>query len=594
MPSEYDVILAGGGTASCVIAGRLADADPSLKILVVEAGPHTLNEPAHVQPARFGTHLVPGSKTMTFHVTAPEEAMGGRRSVVPCAQAVGGGSTVNFMMYTRTSASDFDDWEKFDNPGWGSKDLIPLVKKSETYQVAPGKDTHGYSGPLKVSYGSFFTNIGRDFLDIAPKYDTSRGMTEDPNTMHAEGINRDGRSAWVDAETGTRSDTAHYYLYKKNHSNVTIITGHLVKRVVFEYKRAVGIEYVENPRMYPNTTGEVTFVRARRLVVVSAGSLGSPGVLERSGIGAKSVLEKCGVKPIADLPGVDHNILFNACVASEDSQTLDPIVRQTEPEYSKWNEQWLKDGTGLMTNNSVDAGIRLRPDERELEQIGPEFTETWNELYANAPDKPVMWMGVISMLVGDILNAPIGKYFSSSYYLAYPSARGFVHITSDDPAVLPHFETGYLKHADDVALLRWAYKRSREISRRMPCYRGEYAPWHPKFPEGSAAAAGLDVRPVAVDAPDLLYTAEDDKAIEQHMKEYLNTTWHALGTCAMKPREQGGVVDPRLNVYGVEGLKVADCSIPPSNVGTNTYSTTLAIAEKAAVLIAEDLGIQVV
>ncbi|KAJ3552769.1 hypothetical protein NM688_g3977 [Phlebia brevispora] len=376
-------------TASCVRAGCLAGADPSHKIFVVEAGPHTLNEYAHIQSERFGIHLVPDSKTMTFYLAA----------------------TVNIMMYARTSPSDFDDWEKFNNLGWVSKGLIPLVKKvdaSETYQVAPGKDTRAYSGSLRVSYGNFFTDIGKGYLDVAPRYRTSRGTMEDPNSInkyamaevrnvHRKMVNRmilrRTRSLkMVDAEIRTRSNTAHHCLCNMNHSNVTIITGHLVKclhSISIECKRTVGIVYMENPRMYPNTTAKVSLICARRFIVVSARSLGYPATLECSGIGAKSVPEKCGVKPFIDLwrgreltrsvsttfvlvPMLmfyeDHNILFSACVVSEDSQTVDPIVLQTEPNGMN------KDGVDLMTKNYVDAGIQLRPNDWELEQIGTKFT----------------------------------------------------------------------------------------------------------------------------------------------------------------------------------------------------------------------------
>lgn len=181
---NVDVIVAGGGTTGCVIAGRLAAADPSLKILILEAGPPTFEDLAHVQPARYLTHLLPGSKTIKTYIGKESAALGGRSPAVPCGQCLGGGSSVNFAMYARASASDYDDWETlYENPGWGSQDLIPLLKKSETYQVQNGKETHGYSGPLKVSYGGLFTNLGQQFLDVAAQYDKERTVTDDPNGL---------------------------------------------------------------------------------------------------------------------------------------------------------------------------------------------------------------------------------------------------------------------------------------------------------------------------------------------------------------------------------------------------------------------------
>ncbi|PSR71643.1 hypothetical protein PHLCEN_2v12496 [Hermanssonia centrifuga] len=549
---EYDIIFAGGGTASCVTAGRLADADPSLRILIVEAGPHTQENLAHTQPARYLSHLAPTTKTMRFVIANPEPELDGRQTIVPCGQCVGGGSSVNFMMYARASASDYDDWEAFGNPGWGSKDIIPLLKKTESYELAPGNDAHGYSGPLKVSYGGAFTNIGKDYLEVAAVYDPKRGVTDDPNGLYEGSINK-----WIDPKTGKRQDVPHQYLYNKDHQNVTIQTGSLVKRVIIEDKTVVGVEYVQNPSLYPDANGEVTIARAKRLVVVSSGSLGTPCVLERSGIGAKSILEKHGIEQIVDLPGVgenyhDHQVVFPPYLASEESETIDAIVRNEGSEIDKWTSQWLNDGTGLMSSNALDAGIKFRPSEEELKVIGPAFEKRWKEHFANAPDKPVMWMGSISMMVGDISIAPARKYFSMCYFLDYPSSTGFVHINSaTDPSVPPEFETGFLKQSADLEVLKWAYKRTREYARRMACFRGLYVPNHPQFAENSLAARKDEVLPAAIDAPDIVYSEEDDKAVETYIRKVVATSWHS-----------------------------------------NTYSTAMVIGEKAAVIIADELGIK--
>jgi len=386
-------------------------------------------------------------------------------------------------------------------------------------------------------------------------------------------------------------------LYKKDHKNLHVLTGCLVKRVIFEGKRAVGVEYLYSSRFHPNATSEVFVAHAKRMVVLSAGSLGSPCILERSGIGAKSVLERNGVKQLVDLPGVgenyqDHQTIFAPYLASAESDTLDGIVRSEEGETEKWSAQWLKDGSGLMSSNALDAGIKIRPTTEELKAIGPNFQQRWETFFKDAPDKPVMWMGPVSMLVGDPSTTPARKYFSVGYFVEHPSSLGSIHIRSaDDVNAPPEFETGFLRRADDLALLKWGYKRTREFARRMACYRGEYAPSHPEFSEESAAFC-KDMLPVDVTAPDIQYSEEDEIAIENYTRKSVATAWHSLGTCSMKSREQGGVVNASLNVYGVEGLKVADLSIAPGNVAANTYSTTLAIAEKAATIIAADLGIE--
>ncbi|EMD35142.1 hypothetical protein CERSUDRAFT_139982 [Gelatoporia subvermispora B] len=594
----YDIVIAGGGTAGCIIAGRLAAADPSLKILVIEAGPPTLDDVLHTQPARYLYHLRPDSTTVKFNVGKPSPHVAGRSIIVPCGQCVGGGSSVNFTMYTRAAASDYQDWKiVYGNSGWGFDDLLPLLRKCETYEVAPNKDSHGYNGPLKVSYGGLYSNVGKDFLDVAGKYDKTRGTTDDPNSLLE--INAYGRwQKWIDGTTGKRSDTAHHYLYNQGHNtNLHVKTGYRVKRIIFEGTRAVGVEYVPNARFNPDISPEPVVARASKLVVLSAGTFGSPAILERSGIGGANVLKNAGVEQRVDLPGVgenyqDHQVIFAPFCASEDSQTLDEIVRSEPDAIDKWTVQWAKDGQGLMASNALDAGVKIRPSPAELAVIGPDFAARWKEYFADAPDKPIMWLGPISVFTGDPSIAPARKYFGIGYFVEYPASIGHVHITSGDDVDAPaDFDPAYLSGAGDLAILNYGYKRAREFARRMPAYRGEFAPMHPSFPEGSKVACRMDTKPVSVDEPDLEYTPEEEKAIEEYTRRIVGTAWHSLGTCSMKPRDKGGVVDSKLNVYGVEGLKVADMSIAPGNVSANTYSTAVLIGEKAAVIIAEALGI---
>jgi len=192
----------------------------------------------------------------------------------------------------------------------------------------------------------------------------------------------------------------------------------------------------------------------------------------------------------------------------------------------------------------------------------------------------------------DVSVVPTGKYFGMLYFVEYPESIGYTHITSGEDVSAPlDFDPAYLSRSGDLAILKYGYKRSREFARRLPSYRGENTATHPLFAKGSKVACRDAATPVAINEPDLQYSAEDDKAIEEYTRKYVNTTWHSLGTCAMKPREWNGVVDSRLNVYGVTGLKVADMSIAPANVSANTYSSAVVIGEKAAVLIAEELGI---
>ncbi|KAI5836378.1 alcohol oxidase-like protein [Schizophyllum commune Tattone D] len=636
---EYDIVFAGAGTAACVAAGRLAAADPTLRILLLEAGAHTLGVAAHVEPYRFVTHLVPDSLTVTPYAATPSPAVGGRSIIVPAGHCVGGGSSVNFMMYTRAAASDYDDWGA---PGWTADDLLPLLKKTETYQEELNQPTHGYNGPLKVSYGGQFMQISKDFLDVAAEYDKERKATTDMNALYeCDGYGRWAK--WIDKETGKRSDPAHHYIYNK------VVAGARVVRVLFEGDRARGVELVtENKPDSP-----VNAVYASKLVVLSAGAFGSPAILERSGIGSAALLEKLGVPVKVDLPGVgenyqDHHLMHVTYHASDETETLDTLLLGEPEEIAYWQKMYAEEGKGLMAHNGIDAGIKIRPTAAERATMGPAFAAYWDEFFEHAPDKPLL---AISCSASPVLRTDPSLGPKSKLY---PKSIGRTHISSaTDAHAPPVFESGYLEDSGaDVAALVWGYKRSRELARRLPAYRGELASKHPVFSSGTrnkeedgrtVASAGVPLvkmahegeetvdtalasnlaatpmitsamtksaspstmdaairgpfagpasGPVPVDAPDIAYSEEDEKAIEEWARGFVQTAWHSLGPCAMKLREDGGVVDARLNVYGVQGLKVVDLSIAPLNVGANTCSTALLVGEKAAMIIAEELGIE--
>ncbi|KAI0354316.1 alcohol oxidase-like protein [Trametes cingulata] len=595
--ATYDLIIAGGQFIVGPAVFPTLIHSHSRTILVIEAGPTTRDDPLHVQPARYLYHLRPDSTTVKFQVGRESAALGGRAPVVPCGQCLGGGSSVNFTMYTRASASDYDDWANvYGNKGWSSADLLPLLRKCETYQVQPGLPTHGYSGPLKVSYGGLYTEAGQEFLEVAAQYDKTRGHTDDPNGLYE--CNKYSRwPKWIDVKTGTRSDVPHHYIFNQELKNVHILTGYHVKKVIFDGKRATGVQYLANTRFHPGSKPEICTATARRLVVVSAGAFGSPAILERSGIGSKELLRRLGIDQVVELPGVgenyqDHQIIFTPYLAAETSHTLDPIVNDHKAEIEKWTKQWQANGSGLLANNGLDAGIKLRPFKKDLDMIGQDFRKRWLQYYAPAPDKPVLWLGTVSLFLGDRSTVSVDKSFTIAWYLQHPVSVGHVHIRSRDDVESPlDFHPGYGDAPEDVALHKWGYKRGREFARRLPSYRGEIAACHPAFAPTSKAAVGKRTSPVPVTEPDIEYSAEDDRVLEEYIRQMVGTTWHSMGTCAMKKRAEGGVVDSRLNVYGVEGLKVIDLSICPGNVAANTYSTAVVIGEKGAIIVAEDLGI---
>ncbi|KAG1908802.1 GMC oxidoreductase-domain-containing protein [Suillus fuscotomentosus] len=600
--SEFDIVFAGGGATACVVAGRLAAYDPSLRILILEAGQHTLNKPIHVQPYQYPFNQAPTSTTVTFNIGNPSPRLNGRAPIVPSGRCVGGGSCVNFMVYTRAPASDYDDWGV---NGWESENLIPLMKKLETYEVQPGHPTHGYNGPIKVSSGGCEVGVSDEFIQVGTTYH-KRHYADDTNDLETCNTYSFANfwlmyKRYIDGTTGRRSDAAHHYVYNQAHNpNLQVWDGKRVKRIIFEDKRAVGVEFTSDPVSCPDADQSSSIARALKLVVISGGVFGSPTILERSGIGAEAVLKRCGIQQLVNLPGVgenyrDHNIVFVPYLAADEAVTMDALWRG-ESILQESLAQWNSSGKSLVAQNGIDSKIKWRPDDEELKVMDPVFQPRWKEFFKNRPDKAVAIFIRYGAQLSRPLILPPRNYMTAGYYTLYPVSVGSVHINvTENGKEGMDFTTGFLDDSSDIVPLDFGYKKTREIFRRMASYRGEIAAGHPDFPEGSAAACREASGPVDINAPDIVYTAEDDEAISQFHRDVVQTAWHSLGTCAMKPEEDRGVVDARLNVYGVSIYKhCADMSISPLNVGTNTYSTALLIGERAAMIIAEDLGIDCV
>ncbi|KAJ7751464.1 alcohol oxidase-like protein [Mycena metata] len=596
--AEYDLVFAGGGTAGCITASRLAAAFPNLSILVLESGPSTKDKKEHIQPGHLIAHVLPNAKTMQHVISQPSEHVGGRRLDISTGHCVGGGSSVNWLYYNRPSVSDLDAWvTDYGNEGWSAKELIPLFMKAETYEAAPNKPTHGYDGPLKISFGGHkFLEVSKEFLAVGLEIEKDRPLADEINDFTANSLNRFANvPKWVSSD-GRRSDVAHHYVYKKNLSNLSVMDGCLVHRVVVENGVATGVEYVFDKRIYESSPQDVRLVKARKLVVVAAGAMNSPLILERSGIGRKDVLERAGIPVVAEVPGVghdyqDHSVCLMPYIVDPSYETMNRLWRKEPATWEPAMQQWDKDGSGLFGTSGLEVAVKLRPTPDELADLGPDFLPVWNEFFRDRPDKPMIWLSMIVGLPADQSALPPLDFIVPFNSLNYPRSRGHLHIASADPYAEPDFQSGFLSHPADVAAHRWAYKKGHEITRRMACFRGALGPAHPTYPEGSAAAAQMAAQaPTPIDAPKLTYSAADDAAIDTWLRNTIWSTLHSLGTCAMKPFDQGGVVDPKLNVYGVKNLKVADVSIPPSNVHSNTYSLAVVIGEKAAVIIAEELG----
>ncbi|PSR72958.1 hypothetical protein PHLCEN_2v11195 [Hermanssonia centrifuga] len=600
-PEEVDVIVCGGGPAGCVVAGRLAYADPTLKVMLIEGGANNRDDPWVYR--RWQQYQLPDVYSR----------IGIRLGYV----------SLDDIVDILASEFEVDD---FNTEGWAAKDLVPLMKRLENYQKPCNNDTHGYDGPIAISNGGQITPVAQDFLRAShavgiPYSDDIQDLT----TAHAAEI----WAKYINRHTGRRSDAASAYVHSVMdvQDNLYLRTNARVSRVLFDdNNKAVGVAYVPSRNRANGGQLAETVVKARKMVVLSSGTLGTPQILERSGVGNGDLLRQHGIKVVSDLPGVgeqyqDHYTTLSIYRVSNDTITTDDFLRGVKEVQKELFAEWeASPEKARLSSNFIDAGFKIRPTAEELKEMGPEFNELWDRYFKDKPDKPVMFGSIVAGAYADHAQLPPGKFITMFQYLEYPASRGKIHIKSSNPYIEPFFDSGFMNNKADFAPIRWSYKKTREIARRMDAYRGELTSHHPHFHPASAAVSqdidietakqllpdGLTVgihmgswhrpsKPYDADKvhDDIKYSAEDDKAIDDWVADHVETTWHSLGTCAMKPREQGGVVDKRLSVFGTENLKCVDLSICPDNLGTNTYSSALLVGEKGAQLIAEELGLKI-
>lgn len=625
---EYDIIIVGGGSSGCVLAGMLSEAarheGRRLSILLIESGRDNHNDPNVVRPGRYWANLNPNLGY--FNNIKGNLDHCGREIEVAVPNILGGGGSVNFMMYTRASASDFDDWR---TEGWYAEDLVPILRKLENYQFTrdsnPDQSVHGFSGPFAVSHGPNF----REQIDpnAGEVYHAAQKLgypiVADMQNMR-NGVGFSEWPKWIDPVTGHRQDPAHRYIHPNisEHTNngLTVLCEHKVVRVIIKEGRATGVEIAyshttsvtepikvkttdANAPSHPAVSSSVQEIRARSMVVLTAGTANTPQLLERSGIGSSEILLKANVECLVDLPGVGENLQDHLA----GSQYFYRFDKDTLPHYNDYlggdpaamleADEEFKQGKGPHSMNFIGGAGRIRPTEEELQEMGPAFRNLWNAYYLNAPDKALF----INCFLERPMNDPQWTFLTPEYsykiiipYTLYPVSRGSIHITSSSINALPEFRPQYLLDPRDLPPHVLAYKHQREFVRRMPSFRGEVREFHPPFSEASAARCieyPTAEQRVEIANSKVVYTGEDNKVIEEWVKANFFAVWHWLGTAAMRPRAQGGVVDENLNVYGVQGLKVADLSICPENVGANTYSTALLLGGKAAEIVAKELGL---
>jgi len=527
----FDYVIVGGGSAGCVLAGRLSE-DPSVKVCLLEAGPPDTSLLIKV-PA--GLALMAKNQQSNWSLnTVPQPGLNGRRGYQPRGKVLGGSSSINAMIYARGHRADYDHWAAQGNPGWSWNDVLPRFIRSEHNER--GADAfHGVDGPLNVMDLRSPNPFGPIFIEAARQC----GFPVNPDFNGAE---QEGVGPYqVTHRNGERFNAARAYLDPVRHRpNLSIITGAHVLRVLFEGRRAVGV-------VCRDAGGGERQIRADREVLLSAGALLTPQLLMLSGIGPGEHLQSLGLPVLFDQPGVgaqlhDHIDVVQVFDAPGHHElfalSMPGLLRATRGIF-----EWRRDRRGILTTNFAEAGgfIRSRPEEP-------------------IPDLQLHF--VIGKLVDHGRKTQFGPGFSCHVCLLRPLSRGSVRLASPDPMALPLIDPNFLAERDDMDRMIRGFKLMRGIMNApaLAPYRGREL--------GSAQAI-------------------TDAQIETFIRDHADTIYHPVGSCRMGPADTD-VVDAHLRVRGVSGLRVVDASIMPRIVGGNTNAPVIMVAERAVDFIREE------
>lgn len=524
-------IIVGGGTAGCVLAARLSK-NASNRVLLLEAGARDWHPYIHM-PVGFAK-MTGGGLTWGY-LTEPQKHAGGRRIPYAQGRVLGGGSSVNAEVFTRGVPVDYDRWANEEGcPGWSFRDVQPYFLRSEG-NTALADEWHGTEGPLGVSNIAHPQLMTRAFVMACQQY----GI---PYTHDFNGQTQAGAGYYqLNVVDGRRCSAARGYLDPaRGRSNLKILTGAATRRIIFDGTRAAGVEFQHK--------GRVQTARTEGEVIVTAGAIGSPKLLMLSGLGPADHLRSHEIEVRADLAEVGENLAdhVNIDLVAElhGHESLD---RYRKPHLAAWaGLQYALFRSGPVASNVVEGGLFwYSGEDRSTPDIQYHF------LAGAAAEEGVG--GVAAGRSGITLNC----------YGLRPKARGTVRLASSDPDRAPLIDPNFMGHPDDLETTVRGLKIGREIV--------------------SQSALAKFVRRVVL--PD--GALRTDAELRDFVTNHCRTSYHPVGTCRMGS-DDNSVVDTRLHVRGVEGLRICDSSVFPSLIGSNTNAPTAMLAEKASDLIAED------
>jgi choline dehydrogenase len=528
--AEFDYVIVGAGSAGCVLANRLS-ADGKHSVLLLEAGPKDSNLWIHV-PLGYGK-LFKDKTVNWMYQTEPEPGLDGRTIFQPRGKVLGGSSSINGLLYVRGQHEDYDRWRQHGNSGWGYDDVLPYFKKAEN-QARGADDFHGVGGPLPVSDSRHGDPLSDAF--IAAAAETGIPVNKDFNGATQEG------AGWFQTTTrgGKRASTAVSYLRPaKGRKNLHIETSSLAQRILFEGRRAVGLEYRKE--------GSLRTARARREILVSSGAYNSPQLLQLSGVGPAELLKKHGIDVVLDAAGVGHDL--------QDHMQVRVVMRCSQP--ITLNDIVNHPGRRIMAGARY-AAFRKGPLTIAAGTSGAFFKTS---PHLATPDIQIHFLPFSTDKMGEKLHSFSG--FTASVCQLRPESRGSLRIKSADPSVPPEIRINYLATETD----RSANVEGLKILRKIL-----HAP---------------ALKPFVVDEYDPGAKVVSDEELLAHCRRRGSTIYHPTSTCRMG-NDPLAVVDQRLRVRGIEGLRVVDGSIMPDLVSGNTNAPIVMIAEKASDMIRQD------